>query len=148
MATRAPQDRIPAQDPPAVGPAMPAGSAVPGSSRAARRAHAGKPRHSGIDARALLYYCLHLTGLAATTLLITWGLFVLAFLALGSFTFDGLMHQLGNLTTRYLSADAMRRASFHEVVAAGHMLVFAGVLFFRRHAILPPARIEGNKRHG
>jgi hypothetical protein len=151
MATLAPEDRIPAQDPPAAGPAMPAGpvkptSAQPASAQSAPMSPAGKPRHR-IDARAGLFCLLHLTGLAATTLLITWGLFAALFLALGGFSLDGLMHHLGNLTTRYLSADAARRASFREIVAVGHILIFAGVLLCRRHAILPPAPIEGNQRH-
>jgi hypothetical protein len=146
MATLAPEDRIPAQDPPAAGPAMPAGPVKPASARAVPLSPAGKPRRR-IDARVGLFWLLHLTGLAATTLLITWGLFAALFLALGGFSLDGLMHHLGNLTTRYLSADAARRASFREIVAVGHILIFAGVLLLRRHAILPPAPIEGNKRH-
>src|SRR3546814_7409277 len=62
---------------------------------AATRKHGRLP-----DLRAMLHFYLHLIGFTASTLLLTWGLFTLLFLALGGFSLDGLMHQLNNLTSR------------------------------------------------
>ena len=62
----------------------------------------------GLDVGFLLYFYLHLAGFLASTLLITWGLFVLFFLAIGGFSFDGMMHQLDNLASRYVAAEAVR----------------------------------------
>ena len=53
-----------------------------------------------------LYFGLHFAGFMATTLLMTWGLFVLFFLAIGGFSLDGMMNHVQNLTSRYLAADA------------------------------------------
>ena len=55
-----------------------------------------------IDARAMLHFTLYFGGFLASTLLMTWGLFALFFLALGGFSLDGLMNQLNNLSTRYV----------------------------------------------
>src|SRR3546814_2615798 len=58
--------------------------------------------------RSLLHFYLHLIGFTASTLLLTWGLFALFFVALGGFSLDGLMHQLNNLTARYVAASPDR----------------------------------------
>ena len=53
-----------------------------------------------------LFFSLHMAGFLVTTLLMTWGLFVLFFLAIGGFSLDGMMNHVQNLTSRYLAADA------------------------------------------
>jgi Zn-dependent protease len=91
------------------------------------------------------YLALHSVWFAGTTLLLTWGLFVLFFLAIGGFSLDGLMHQLNNLASRYVAADAIRASSFGRVVLAAHLLLSGAIVFFRRHSILPHKR---SARHG
>ncbi|MET0373472.1 MAG: hypothetical protein ABW128_04345 [Rhizorhabdus sp.] len=104
------------------------------------------PARSGrkVDYGFLLYFMLHAFGFIATTLLMTWGIFVLFFLAIGGLSLDGMMHQLANLSTRYVAADAGRIDQFKLVVGGVHMAVALALIFFRRHAILPrdPARPE------
>jgi hypothetical protein len=75
---------------------------------------------------------------ASPTLLMTWGLFVFFFLTIGGFSLDGMMNHLQNLTSRYLAADAGRIDQFKLVVGGVHMVLSAAIIFFRRHAILPP----------
>jgi hypothetical protein len=97
-----------------------------------------------VDYGYFLYFGLHFAGFMATTLLMTWGVFVLFFLALGSFSLDGMMNHLQNLTSRYLAADAARLDQFKMIVGIVHMVISGACLFFRRHAILPrdAARLE------
>jgi uncharacterized membrane protein len=90
-----------------------------------------------VDYGYLLYFGLHFAGFLATTLLMTWGVFVLFFLALGSFSLDGMMNHLQNMTSRYLTADADRLDQFKMIVGIVHMVISGACLFFRRHAILP-----------
>ena len=100
-----------------------------------------------IDLGFLLYFYLHIAGFPASTLLITWGLFVLFFLTIGGLSVDGMMHQLNNLAGRYVSADAARVASFKHVLFVAHMPLAAAIIFFRRHSILPsrdPKRSNDN----
>jgi len=85
----------------------------------------------------LLYFGLHFAGIMATTLLMTWGVFVLFFLLIGSFSLDGMMNHLQNLTSRYLAADADRVNQFKFIVGVVHMVITGAIMFFRRHAILP-----------
>jgi len=97
-----------------------------------------------VDIRYLLYFYLHAAGVLATTLLITWGLFVLAFLMIGGFSVDGLMHQLANLSTRYVTAAPDRIASFRQLIFTSHLLLSSAVLFFRWDSLLP----SRESRHG
>jgi hypothetical protein len=90
-----------------------------------------------IDYGYLLYFGLHFAGFLATTLLMTWGVFVLFFLLIGSFSLDGMMNHLQNLTSRYLAADAGRLDQFKMIVGVVHMVISGAIIFFRRHAILP-----------
>jgi len=83
------------------------------------------------------YLILHMAGAMATTLLLTWGLFVLFFLMLGGLSFDGLMHHLANLTGRYVTADAERIAGLQATLIGAHILLSAAILFFRRGTLLP-----------
>ncbi len=90
-----------------------------------------------IDYGYLLYFGLHFAGFLATTLLMTWGVFVLFFLLIGSFSLDGMMNHLQNMTSRYLAADAGRLDQFKMIVGIVHMVITGAIIFFRRHAILP-----------
>jgi hypothetical protein len=93
----------------------------------------------------ILYFALHFAGFLATAMLITWGLFVLFFLAIGTFSIDGMMHQLHNLAARYVAADADRIASFKVAIVVAHTILSAGVIFFRRNSIFPSDLLEGGK---
>jgi hypothetical protein len=84
-----------------------------------------------------LYFGLHMVGFLSTTLLMTWGLFVLFFLAIGGFSLDGMMNHVQNLTSRYLAADGPRVDQFKLIVGGVHMVLGTAIIFFRRHAILP-----------
>lgn len=88
----------------------------------------------------LLYAALHILGFLAVALLMTWGVMVLFFLAIGGFSLDGMMHQLANLSGRYIAADAPRTGQFKLIVGAVQLVVAAAIIFFRRHAILPRGR--------
>ena len=93
-----------------------------------------------------LYFGLHFAGFMATTLLMTWGVFVLFFLLVGSLSLDGMMNHLQNLTSRYLAADADRVNQFKLIVGVVHMVITGACLFFRRHSILP--RDAGRRERG
>jgi len=90
-----------------------------------------------VDYGYLLYFGLHFAGFLATTLLMTWGVFVLFFLLIGSFSLDGMMNHLQNMTSRYLAADAGRLDQFKMIVGIVHMVISGAIIFFRRHAIVP-----------
>ena len=90
---------------------------------------------------------LHMTGFAVSTLLISWGLFVLFFLVLGGFSLDGLMHHLNNLTARYIVATPDRLASFWAGLAWLHLVVSAAIIVLRRHHILPSKAVPGSPSH-
>lgn len=99
-------------------------------------------RERGVDYGYLLYFALHSAGFLATTLLITWGILVLAFLALGDFSFDGMMNHLENLSRRYLAADAARVGQFKMILFGAHMVIATATMFFRRHSWLPADPVQ------
>lgn len=92
----------------------------------------------------LAYLILHMAGVVATTLLLTWGLFVLLFLMIGGFSFEGLMHQLANLSRRYVTAEPARIASFQAMLIGAHILLSGAILFFRRGTLLPARATAGS----
>ncbi|WP_137788423.1 hypothetical protein [Sphingomonas sp. 3P27F8] len=98
--------------------------------------------------RSVFYFILHGFGFLGSTLLITWGLFFLFFLAIGGFSFDGFIHQLNNFTTRYAAADQARTGAFLNTFAIAHMILSAAVITFRRDRILPDRTQEGIGDHG
>ena len=97
-----------------------------------------------VDYGYFLYFGLHFAGFMATTLLMPWGVFVLFFFLIGSFSLDGMMNHLQNMTSRYLAADAGRLDQFKMIVGIVQMVISGAIMFFRRHAILPrdAARLE------
>ena len=99
------------------------------------------------DWRQGAYCLLHVTGAIASTLLMSWGLFILFFLMLGDFRFDGLMHQLHNLTSRYVAADGERAAAFVALLACVQLLLVACLLLFRRHSIMPRRVARRSRPH-
>lgn len=98
--------------------------------------------------RSVLSFTLHGFGFVGSTLLITWGLFFLFFLAIGGFSFDGLVHQLNNFTTRYVAADGARTGAFLNMFAIAHIILSSGVILFRRDRILPERAQDGAANHG
>lgn len=101
---------------------------------------AGRPVLSRANAA---YLILHVAGVMTTTLLLTWGLFLLFFLILGGLSFDGLMHQLANFTDRYVTADAEQIASFKRTLIGAHLLLSIAILFLRRMTLLPVCTMTG-----
>lgn len=101
-----------------------------------------------IDLGFILYWYLHLFGFALSCLLITWGLVLLFFLAIGGFSIDGMMHQLSNLAGRYVAADSARIASFKHIIFGAQMLLTAVVIVLRRHLIIPRGLNEGSQNNG
>lgn len=100
------------------------------------------------DVGAALHFALHFAGFLASTLLMTWGLFALFFLAIGGFSLDGLMNQLNNLTARYVIATSDRVASFKTIFAVAHLILSASLIILRRDRIMPSARSQGDPRNG
>lgn len=94
------------------------------------------------------HVALHFAGFLVSTLLISWGLFALFFLALGNFSLEGLMYQLANVSRRYVTAGPARVASFKTVVIAAHLIVTTGLIILRRHQMFPPLQSQGDARHG
>ena len=95
----------------------------------------GRARRS--EWRSVAYFTLHGFSFAGSTLLMTWGLFFLFFLALGGFSFDG-----------YVVADAARTGAFLNMFAIAHMILSAAIITFRRERILPERKSEGERHHG
>ena len=73
-----------------------------------------------------------LAGWFAVTALAVAGLFVVAFVMLGNFTFEGFFLQLANLATRYGAADAVRRAHFQQNLVLVAAILLGATMFFRR----------------
>jgi hypothetical protein len=102
---------------------------------------AGLSFRPSVDWRFILYVYLRAVGVIATTLLLTWGVFAFALLAIGGFSLDGLMHQLANLSTRYVAADSARTDGFRHMVLIAHLILSSGILFFQRHRLMPRREI-------
>ena len=86
---------------------------------------------------------LRLTGWLATSVMTTLGVATLFFWLLGSFTLSGTMLQLDNLASRYLEADAARRAQFNSIICAVLGLSFAFIAFFRRASLRAAFDVTG-----
>ncbi|WP_323810817.1 hypothetical protein [Sphingobium baderi] len=86
------------------------------------------------------WLCLEAASFVATTLLLSWGCFVLLFLALGGFSLEGVMHQLANFSTRYVAADAERLSAFRHLLLVGHIAVSLTILVLRRARIVALVR--------
>ncbi len=102
-----------------------------------RQIHRRGATRSPRDRGWWLYLALHWSGLLASTLLMSWGVFVLFFLVIGSFSLDGAMLHLDNFASRYVTADADRLMRFKAMLATVHLVVFATILFLRRGSLTP-----------
>lgn len=83
----------------------------------------------------LAWLILDMAAFLAGIVLMTWGLFVFAFLCLGGFSLNGMMHQLTNLSSRYIAASPERALSFQMLLLVSHLLLSLILLFLRRHRI-------------
>lgn len=82
------------------------------------------------------YVALRLSGWLIMTTLASMGVLVLFFLMLGNFTPLGFFSHLGNLGTRFVAADGLRRATFMSQVHVVEALVFALVAIARGRLLL------------
>lgn len=104
-------------------------------------------RRRRIDVGYWLYFALHTAGFVIVTLLMTWGVFVLFFLAISNFSVGMMMNQLDNLASRYIAADAARVAQFKTILGGVHLAITTAIIFFRRHALLPRDVKHGSTIH-
>lgn len=93
-------------------------------------------RRLGLNWGAIAYHGLRAMGWAATNLLVVLGLYVGFLALLGNLAFDGIFLQMNNLATRYLAADAGRRASFQLLLAGLTAVLFLIVGILRWHALV------------
>lgn len=85
----------------------------------------------------LCYGLLKLSGWAVVTASCVVAAYAILFFMLGEFSVAGLVVHLDNFTSRYLAADAVRRARFDASLAAVNIALFVIIGFFRRHSLLP-----------
>lgn len=97
--------------------------------------------HRASDVQGGLAVSLRLLGWVAVNVLCALGCLLIVFLAIGGFTLGGTMHQLANLSTRYVAADVGRQSEFHTILLVGGALFFCATAFFRR-ASLARALVE------
>lgn len=90
---------------------------------------------AAVRAQAWLAIGLHLAGWIAVNTLIAFGIFVVLAFTLGNFSLEGMLHQLGNLATRYGGAAADRREEFNSIILLLDVGIVCLVSFFRRGAI-------------
>jgi len=82
---------------------------------------------------AIAFRCL---GWLIVTTLCAFGMLALITLAIGSFTLNGTILQINNLTARFVVADAMRQAQFDHVIVAAFAVCFALVSLLRRTSMI------------
>ena len=89
-----------------------------------------------IDPGRAIEVGFRLLGWTAVTLLVVGGFFVLAFAAFGNFTLEGFFLHVANLSTRYNSADAVRRASFQHTLLIVTLIALSATTVFRRGSLV------------
>ena len=94
------------------------------------------------------YAALRLSGWLITTTLASMGVFMLFFLMIGDFTPLGFFSQLGNLGTRFIAADELRRSSFMGQVDVVAAVIFALVTVARWRLLLTILVPRKGDRHG
>lgn len=88
---------------------------------------------SKFDLGGIVALGLRWAGWLSCNILVSLGLFVVAFLAIGGFSMFGLMFHLDNLAQRYVAASFDRQAQFNLILAIAFVLFFFMTAFFRRH---------------
>lgn len=79
---------------------------------------------------------LRLTGWVAVNALVAMGGLIVAAFTLGSFSIAGTMHQLANLSDRYVAADVARQSQFDALLLVTLAIFFTSACFFRRHSAI------------
>jgi hypothetical protein len=82
---------------------------------------------------AVGFRCL---GWLAVTTLCAFGCLALIALTFGSFTLDGTMLQMNNLTARFVAADPVRQQQFHTILVSTFAGVFSLVALVRRRSMI------------
>lgn len=120
---------------------------TPGNGRQSRR----WPRGWQQDLRTAIgdasYILLKASGWVAGTLLASLGVFVLFFLMLGNFTALGFFSQIANLGTRFVAADAGRRAAFTDQLHIAGLVILIVVALCRFRGLIDSVSTKG-PRHG
>ena len=75
----------------------------------------------------LCYFTLRLSGWLALTLLTTFGLYAVFFMALGAFSAEGFFAHLANLAVRFGEAEPARQVIFVRQLAVVTIILFLGV---------------------
>lgn len=75
----------------------------------------------------LCYFALRLSGWLALTLLATFGLYAVFFMALGAFSAEGFFAHLANLSVRFGDAEPARQSIFVRQLAVVTLILFLGV---------------------
>ena len=88
------------------------------------------------DPGGLIAIVLRCLGWLVVTTLCAFGILALIALAIGSFTLNGTMLQINNLTARFVVADPVRQAQFGHVLLAAFAVCFALVTLLRRTSML------------
>jgi hypothetical protein len=94
------------------------------------------------------YVALRLSGWVLGTALASLGVFVLFFLMLGDFTPLGFFSHVGNLGTRFVTADEARRATFMGQVHVVQAVIFGLTALARWRLLLTILDPTKGRRHG
>ena len=94
--------------------------------------------------QAALVVFLRISGWLATTVMATLGVATLFFLVLGNFSLSGMMLQVDNLASRFLSADAARREQFELIACSVLGISFTLIAFFRRASLRDAFDVTGD----
>ncbi len=105
---------------------------------AANRLSAGGTRGGLADA---CYHGLRLAGWLAVTSACVAALWLLFFVMLGNFSFDGCVLQLDNFAARYVAAGPARQGAFRQTFWTGCAGLFVAIGFFRRHSLIMPTPV-------
>lgn len=99
---------------------------------------------SGLGVADACYLLLKLSGWVAITVCCVATVWLGVFVFLGEFSFGQTVLHLDNFSSRYLAADAARRAGFEQLFWAVSAVLFGLFALFRRHG-LPAFRVNGKE---
>ncbi|GGN55394.1 hypothetical protein B2G71_19460 [Novosphingobium sp. PC22D] len=86
-------------------------------------------------AQSFLATGLRLLGWVSVNALVAVGAVTMALCAVANFSLEGFMHQLANLSSRYITADAARQHQFDAILLWVLAVVFALAGIFRRQSL-------------